>query len=248
MKTLSAKSKVEAFTLIELLAAIAIIAILAALFLPTHGGRGSASRFVCAYNLNTIGNNFTLWSQEHEGKLPMQVSITNGGSMEFIAGGSAVIHFQMLTNSGLELVQSGVTTFTRDGKNVNQLYAITNRGLKAELLVCPSDTTRRDAMYHPKSIADMADTNISYFVRLDASLSNSNSILAGDRHLRAGGEPVKPGLFAVTPGLSLGWTKELHPSVQKGNILFVDGHVEFSRKPSVAFQKQGLGANRLAVP
>jgi prepilin-type N-terminal cleavage/methylation domain-containing protein/prepilin-type processing-associated H-X9-DG protein len=248
MKTLSTKARIEAFTLIELLLVIAIIAILAALFLPTSGGPGKARMIICAHNLKTIGNSFTAWSQEHEGKLPMQISITNGGSMEFIASGSAVVHFQTLTNSGLELVERGTKYFIRDGKNAYEPYSIINHGMKRELLVCPSDTSRRDSIYLTNSIADMVDTNISYFVGLDASLSNSNSILAGDRHLQAGGEPIKPGLFVVTPNLSLGWTKELHPSLQQGNILFADGHVEFSKKPSAAFQQQGLGTNRLAVP
>jgi prepilin-type N-terminal cleavage/methylation domain-containing protein/prepilin-type processing-associated H-X9-DG protein len=248
MKMLSTVARGAAFTLIELLVVSAIIAILAALFLPTSDGPGKARMIICARNLKTIGNSFTAWSQEHEGKLPMQVSITNGGSMEFIAGGSAVVHFQMLTNSGLELVERGIKDFIRNGKNAYELYSITNHGMKRELLVCPSDTSRRHSIYLTNSIAVMVDTNISYFVGLDASLSNPNSILAGDRHLQAGGEPIKPGLFTVTPNLSLGWTKELHPSIQKGNILFVDGHVEFSKKPATAFQKQGLGTNHLAVP
>ena len=248
MKMLSTDARGDAFTLIELLLVIAIIAILAALFLPTSGGPGKAWMIICAHNLKTIGNSFTAWSQEHEGKLPMQVSITNGGSMEFIASGSAVVHFQMLTNSGLELVERGTKYLTRDGKDVNELYSITNYEIKLGLLVCPSDMSRRDSIYSKNSIADVANTNISYFVGLDASLNNSNSILAGDRHLRMGEEPVKPGLFAVTPNLSLGWTKELHPSLQQGNILFVDGHVEFPRNPSASFQKQGLGTNHLAVP
>jgi prepilin-type processing-associated H-X9-DG protein len=248
VKTLSAKARIEAFTLIELLLVIATIAILAALFLPTGGGPGKARIIICARNLETIGNSFTAWSRERDGKLPMQVSITNGGSMEFIASGSAVVHFQMLTSSRLELVDRGIKYFVRDGINAYEPYSITNHGMKRELLVCPSDLSRRDSIYLTNSIADMVDTNISYFVGLNASLSNPHSILAGDRHLRVGKEPVQPGLFAVTPNLSLGWTKELHPSLQQGNILFADGHVELSRKPSPAFQKQGPGTNYLAVP
>jgi prepilin-type N-terminal cleavage/methylation domain-containing protein len=103
MKTLSTKARIKAFTLIELLLVIAIIAILVPIFLPPPSGRkDKALALICMHNLKTIGESFTAWSQEHEGKLPMQISITNGGTRELISGGSAVVHFQTLTNSKLE--------------------------------------------------------------------------------------------------------------------------------------------------
>jgi len=250
MKTLSTKRKVEAFTLVELLLVIAIIAILAALFLPTVGVRGGERRVLCAYNLKRIGNSFTIWSQEHEGKLPMQISITNGGSRELISGGSAVVHFQTLTNSKLKFVHQDSKLISRDGKVLYEPYVITNWGMEPKLLICLGDANRYYSIDLKSSIADVADTNISYFVGLDASLNNPNSILAGDRHLQAGGEPIKPGLFAVTPNLSLGWTKELHPSLRQGNILFADGHVEFLNTKGVnwALRNQNAATNRLAIP
>jgi prepilin-type processing-associated H-X9-DG protein len=114
-------------------------------------------------------------------------------------------------------------------------------------LVCLSDANKYYSIDLKSSIADVADTNISYFVGVDASLNNPNSILAGDRHLQADGEPIKRGLFNVTSNLSLSWSQELHRHHQ-GNILFADGHVEFSKQPTAVFQRQGLATNRLAVP
>jgi len=244
----STETRGDAFTLIELLVVIAIIAILLPIFLPPPSGpKEKALARVCAQNLKTIGNSFTAWSQEHEGKLPMQISITNGGSRELISGGSAVIHFQTLTNSKLKFVhQSSQLLISKDGKVFYEPYAITNWGMEPELLVCLGDANRCHSTLK-SSIADVADTNISYFVGLDASLNNPNSILAGDRHLQADGEPIKHGLFNVTPNLSLSWSQELHRHHQ-GNILFADGHVEFSKQPTAVFQRQGIATNRLAVP
>jgi prepilin-type N-terminal cleavage/methylation domain-containing protein/prepilin-type processing-associated H-X9-DG protein len=248
MKTLSSKRKIEAFTLIELLVVIAIIAILLPIFIgPPSGSKERARALVCAQNLKTIGNSFTAWSQEHEGKLPMQTSVTNGGSRELISGGSAVVHFQTLTNSKLGFVHHSSKLISMDGKVSYEPYAITNRGIEPKRLICFGDASRYYSIDPQSSIVDVADTNISYFVGVDASLNSPNSILAGDRHLQADGESIKPGLFNVTPNLSLSWSQELHRHHQ-GNILFADGHVEFSKQPTAVFQRQGLATNRLAVP
>ena len=248
MKMLSTEARGDAFTLIELLVVIAIIAILMPIFLPPPSGpKEKALARVCAQNLKTIGNSFAAWSQEHEGKLPMQISITNGGTRELISDGSAIVHFQTLTNSKLEFVHHSSKLISRDGKVLYEPYAITNWGMEPDLLVCLGDANRYRSIHLEDSITDVADTNISYFVGLDASLNNPNSILAGDRNLQADGEPIKHGLFNVTPNLSLSWSQELHRHHQ-GNILFADGHVEFSKQPTAVFQRQGLATNRLAIP
>ena len=74
------------------------------------------------------------------------------------------------------------------------------------------------------------------------------SVLAGDRHLQVAGERIKPGLFVIPPNLPLSWSRELHPSFQKGNVLFADGHAEFTKSLTIALRRSGPGTNRLAVP
>ena len=235
-----------AFTLLELLLVIAVISVLVGLFLPTYSGPSKAYVFICSSNLKEVGANFEGWSQQHEGILPMQVAMTNGGSMELIATGSAIAHFRTLTNSGVKSLQHS-SVFAGEGKPFRNLVT-TNLGIRKDRLVCPSDKNRRDSIDRKGSIAEMVDTNLSYFVGLDSSLRNPNSILAGDRHLQVNGRPVGSGLLVLTPNSSLGWTRELHPTFKKGNILFADGHVEFAKKPIVAFRGQGLATNRVAVP
>ena len=147
MKTSGAKS---AFTLIELLVVIAIIAILAAILLPTSGGAGKARMLICAHNLKTIGDSFAAWSQEHNGKLPMQVTVTNGGSLELISSGNAVVHFLTLTNSTWKIVHNIMNVYTEDGKYFTKPYSVTNLGIEQDLLVCPSDRMRLGIIYAKK--------------------------------------------------------------------------------------------------
>ena len=143
--------------------------------------------------------------------------------------------------------------FVRSGSAVVHFLALSNYGVEVRWLICPADEPRCRWNW-PKAISDMTDTNISYFVGLDATLGNPKSILAGDRNLGANNTPAKPGLLVLTPKSSVGWTDGLHfsnsISGSGGNILFVDGHVEFL-KPKILnadFHDQGLATNRFAIP
>ncbi len=232
----------RAFTLVELLLVIVVISVLAAMLLPVNSGRRKVRVVICSRFLKDLGASFAAWSQTHNGRLPMQVSVTNGGTMELISGGSAAVHFQALTNSSWQSVNQ--VHYFSNGFNHAFIRSVTNFGVRLSGLQCPSESKRSTA----RSVAELADTNISYFVGVDVSSSDTNSILAGDRHLRNGDQPISPGLFALTPKSPIGWTKELHSSFGKGNILFVDGHVEFVKRPASLLKNDNAAVYRLAVP
>jgi prepilin-type N-terminal cleavage/methylation domain-containing protein len=147
------------FTLIELLIVIAIIAILAALLLPTiERVRARARRAQCISQLRQIGIAFLSFSHDHTDLLPMKVSTNFGGSREFVEAANRVAgdfyfafrHFQVLSN-----------------------YLA-----NARILVCPVD--RRASA---TNFAGLGNENISYFANVAASAGDSDSMVAGDANL-----------------------------------------------------------------
>lgn len=86
-------------TKIEVLVVIVVLAILVAMVLPALlASRRKSSRISCSSNLKQIGISFKTWSLDNNDKYPMQVSVTNDGSMELIANGNAFVHFQVMSN------------------------------------------------------------------------------------------------------------------------------------------------------
>jgi prepilin-type N-terminal cleavage/methylation domain-containing protein/prepilin-type processing-associated H-X9-DG protein len=216
----------DAFTLIELLVVLLIVAVLIALAVPIPGSRVKTWRVMCMSNLRQVGLGLNMWSADHSDHFPWQLSVTNSGSMELIASGSPAPHFQMLSN-----YVTGPKT----------------------ILLCPTDKKKKPVA---STNSPLSHLNVSYFLNVDADVSGTNAanlIVAGDRHLAAGGKPVAPGIFTLTPNTPpLGWTSELHANVNPaaGNLLFLDGHVEFARAPMLAMKAQRLSVdtNRLAIP
>ncbi|HEX4342405.1 MAG TPA: hypothetical protein VH255_03385 [Verrucomicrobiae bacterium] len=151
-------------------------------------------------------------------KYPMDVSIKNGGTMEGVTNGLAYLHFQVMSN---------------------ELSA-------PKVLVCPTDKSRVAARsFNP---GEFGNTNISYFVGVDASDAYPQMMLLGDRNLSLNDVPVRSGLISLTTNTVVGWTDELH--VRKGNIGLADGSVQqsISVKLQGILQTAVIGTNRLVAP
>jgi hypothetical protein len=114
-----------------------------------------------------------------------------------------------------------------------------------KILVCPADKQKTVAANFNEGLSD---SNLSYFVGLDAAARYPRMFLSGDRNLVANGQPVAKGLFVLTTNTPLNWTTNIH--ISSGNIGFADSSVQFLTSDGLAQanQKQDLATNRLAIP
>jgi competence protein ComGC len=210
--------KERGLTLIELFVILAVIAALAALLIPALiRAKATAQRISCVSCLKQIGLGTRVWEGDHTNLYPMQVSSTNGGTMDFITGPNAFRHFQVMSN---ELSTPWV-------------------------LICSAESDRIRA--RATNFDFLSNSNVSYFVGIDANETNPQMILSGDRNI-TNGTAVKNGLLDLTTNKDAGWTAELHKGV--GNFGLSDGSVQqvsiTGLRVSVA--NTGLATNRLQMP
>ena len=181
----------------EMLVVVAIIAVLAALLLPAlTRGKARAQRVECISDLKQLGLAFQMFAHDHHGAYPMQVPFSDGGTTELVQAGENI---------------NGPFYFS-----YRHFQALANELVATKPLVCPTDIDRAAAA----SFGVLQNSNVSYFVDVNADYNLPLSILAGDRNITNNGY----GTASLLRGkYGLRWTSELH--VFKGNILFSDGHV-----------------------
>lgn len=98
MKSRVSCQKITALTLLEVLVVIAVLFVLVALFLPTLARNKPQGRSLCVNNLKQIGLAYNIWAGNHNGKFPMQVSVTNWGARELALEGDVAGIFCTTSN------------------------------------------------------------------------------------------------------------------------------------------------------
>ena len=206
--------KPAAFTLIEMLVVIGIIGTLAALLLPAlSAAKMRAYRIVCINNLRQVGLGFHMFLHDHNSQLPMQVSVNDGGSEEYVQYGLSV----------------GGQFYT----SYHSFEVLSNEGILPGQLVCPADAGRDYATNMPS----LQNYNLSYAVGVNADYNQASSILAGDRNIIVQTYNT-PTIQVIQPGSRLQWTSELHR--YKGNMLVADGHVDEWNQQRLFANTQGV--------
>jgi competence protein ComGC len=136
----------------------------------------------------------------------------------------------------------GTREYQANGEAFRHFHVISNEIATPLVLACPADLRKPATDFGPA----MSDSNISYFVGLDAADDQPQMLVAGDRNL-TNGMPPRNGILTLTTNSVVGWTHELHKVT--GQVLLADGSVQ---QTSTAYLRQIVrnsgGTNRLAMP
>lgn len=174
-----------------------VLLISAVVLLDQRQRKAKSERIACLGNLKQIGLAFRIWSTDCGDSYPTSVSTKFGGAQELLATGAVWKVFQVMSNELSTPV----------------------------ILRCPSDrTARRLPFSHSDPLAwlSLKNTNLSYFVGLDAEDTRPNMFLSGDRNLTISNTLLK-GVIALQTNATIAWSGELHDHV--GNLGLADGSV-----------------------
>jgi competence protein ComGC len=142
----------------------------------------------------------------------------------------------------IPVVEGGTKELAGFGVVVPHFLVMSNELSTPKILLCAADK-RTSA----SNFAELRAINVSYFVGLDASQTNGQSLLAGDRNI-TNGEPANNRILLLTANQPVGWTMEIHRG--SGDLLLGDGSVQWVSANRLRDQLRASGAttNRLLIP
>jgi len=187
-----------AFTLVEMLVVIAIIAVLAGLLFPVFlTARGKAREIACLSNLRQTGMSIAMYSQDNDGLYPFAVDPADKYTPQIW---SSDPQFQALIPY-LTLIQDALQPYAKS----------------KEIFHCPADTgfTIEDFTGIPLDATPTSYQKFgtSYYYRTEIAVKH-----AGDATFSY---PAEVNVLFDGAGA---WHGSLLPPVQRYNVVFADGH------------------------
>jgi hypothetical protein len=145
-------------TLIELIVVVFILGVFAVIILPRlmNPKPLHVLGITCVNNLKQIGLATRVWEGDNSDKYPTQVSVTNGGSMEYITGPNVFRHLQVMSNE--------LST--------------------PKVVFCPDESDRN--RFLATNFQVFCNSNTSFFFGVDATETIPGAFLVGDRNLTNG--------------------------------------------------------------
>jgi competence protein ComGC len=137
----------------------------------------------------------------------------------------------------------GTLEYFECGEMFRYFQVMSNILATPKMVVCPADTRQPAQDFGPT----FGNTNVSYFVGVDADESKPQMPLAGDRNI-VGGTKLASGILEITTNQLASWSSEMHDGV--GNVAIADGSVQQLTTSGLQqlLQQTGLATNRLAIP
>jgi competence protein ComGC len=125
-----------------------------------------------------------------------------------------------------------------------QFQVLSNEFGTPKILICPADT-RQAAKDFGRSFNN---TNISYFINLDATEDDPQMMFSGDDHFEIGGVRVKSGVLNIPANTPVSWGTARHKMI--GNVAITDGSVQGIGDADLSrvMQSSGFMTNRILIP
>jgi prepilin-type N-terminal cleavage/methylation domain-containing protein/prepilin-type processing-associated H-X9-DG protein len=232
----SLKGARRGFTLVELLAVIAIIAVLSAILFPVFSiARANARRVRCESNMRQVGAALLLYADDYHGYLP-------SFSQSHPSWMSAPPDPQK--NSP----QPGVVTWD---------MSIQERLRNVEVLTCPDNPFGRDKRAYAMAAYSMKqDLNTLTFLgeRVENIANRSEVVLLFEKGQNlpgswgdAMGENVRQSHASEWPTVQPGYSEAMFHRGGK-NFLFLDGHVQWAKADTGPFLNKPAAADPLQKP
>jgi competence protein ComGC len=147
--------------------------------------------------------------------------------------------FEVSTNKGGSLEMSNDLAA--------QFLVLSNEIFTPKTLICPRDYALRVEATNWDSLGPQ---NISFFVGLDGSQTNVDSILSGDTGFTINGGQAPPGIQRLTATARIEYPKDLHTKPDAVNICMGDGSVPqtSAKKLPQLLAKSHVAINRFILP